>query len=112
MAVPEDVQAEIRRWCAGRVPEHQRDRLRIGYSVRGDQVTITERHPPAFPELGSAWSSTPVAQLRYNNPEAGLWRIYQPSETDRWARYDHPPSSDAGPLLDEIVRDPTSVFWG
>lgn len=111
MAVPKEVQPLLSRWCAERVPKHARASLQIGYLIRGDQVTITERRPPAFPELNWAWTSTPVAQLRYNDPEQGLWRIYRRVD-DGWRRYDHPPATMPEPLLDEIAKDPHSVFWG
>lgn len=101
------------RWCADRVPGHARASLQIGYTIHGDHVTIVERHPPAFPELTSAWSSVYVAQLRHNDPEQGLWRIYRRvGDSDKWERYDHPPTTMPEPLLAEIVDDPHSVFWG
>jgi len=111
MPVPTEYQALLIRWCADRVPGHARARLQIGYRIHGDQVTITERHPPEFPELNWAWSTTQIAQLRYNDPEQGLWRLYLPVE-DGWQRYDHPPAATPEPLLAEIAADPASVFWG
>jgi hypothetical protein len=111
MAVPKEYQALFGRWCADRVPGHARASLQIGYTIHGDQVTIMERRPPAFPELASAWSSVHVAQLRYNDPEQGLWRIYHRVD-DSWRRYDHPPNAEPDPLLAEIVDDPRFVFWG
>jgi len=111
VAVPKEYQALFSRWCADRVPGHARASLQIGYSIHGDQVTIVERHPPEFPELNSAWSSTPVAQLRYNDPEQGLWRIYQRVDQS-WRHYEHPPATMPDPLLNEITSDPKSVFWG
>lgn len=110
MAVPKEYQALLSRWCADRVPRHARATLQIGYTIRDDQVVINERHPPTFPELNWAWTSRPVAQLRYNDPEQGLWRIYQ-RIADGWKRYDHPPATMPEPLLDEIAADPRSVFW-
>jgi hypothetical protein len=52
-----------------------------------------------------------VAQLRYNDPEQGLWRIYH-RVGESWRRYDHPPNAGPEPLLAEIVEDPLFVFWG
>jgi hypothetical protein len=111
VAVPKEYQALFSRWCADRVPGHARASLQIGYSIHDDQVTIVERHPPAFPELTSAWSSTPVAQLRYNDPEQGLWQIYQRVDQG-WKHYELPPAPMPEPLLAEISSDPRSVFWG
>ncbi|HEX4361247.1 MAG TPA: DUF3024 domain-containing protein [Pseudonocardia sp.] len=111
MAVPKEYQALFSRWCADRVPGHARASLQIGYTIHGDSVTIVERHPPAFPELSSAWSTAHIAQLRYNDPEQGLWRIYR-RVGDKWERYDHSPATMPEPLLAEIVDDTHSVFWG
>ncbi|MBO0848183.1 MAG: DUF3024 domain-containing protein [Pseudonocardia sp.] len=110
MPVPKEYQGLFSRWCADRVPGHARATLQVGYSIRGDLVTIVRRRPPRFPELHSAWSSTPVAQLRHNDPEQGMWRIYQ-RVNDRWERYDHPPATIPEPLLAEIAGDPGAVFW-
>jgi hypothetical protein len=111
VSVPREYQELFGRWCAERVPAHARATLQIGYRVHGDQVTFTERRPPEFPELESAWSSTRVAQLRHNEPEPGLWRLYIP-DGDGWRRYDHPPAPVPETLLEEIAADPRSVFWG
>jgi hypothetical protein len=113
MAVPKEYQELFSRWCAERVPEHARAALQIAYSIHGDQVTIVARRPPIYPELNSAWSTVRVAQLRHNDPEKGLWRLYRPSESPNggWHRYDHPPATMPEPLLAEIVNDPHSTFW-
>lgn len=110
MPILKEYQVLFSRWCADRVPGHARANLQIGYSIHGDLVTFVERRPPRFPELNSAWTSSPIAQLRYNDPEQGLWQIYRPVG-DGWKRYDHPPANTPEPLLAEIVDSPSSVFW-
>jgi hypothetical protein len=109
--VPKEYLALLSRWCADRVPAHVRSRLQVAYKIHGEQVTITERRPPAYPELNSAWSIARIAQLRHNEPEKGLWRLYRPTDGG-WTRYDHAPSTMPEPLLAEVARDPHSVFWG
>ncbi len=112
VAVPGELRAVFGRWCAGRVPAERRDTLQIGYLIQGDEVTIMERHPPAFPELGPAWTSMPVAQLRHGDPAPGLWSLYTPDGED-WRRYDAAdPAPDPERLLAEVELDPTHVFWG
>jgi hypothetical protein len=111
VTVPREYQAVFNRWCAERVPESARASVQVGYRIHGDQVTLTERHPPAFPELDAAWTSTRVAQLRHNDPEPGLWRIYRPVD-DGWEPYDHPAATMPEPLLAEIASDPATLFWG
>jgi hypothetical protein len=112
MPVPKEYQPLLSRWCAARVPPSARGTTQIAYTIHGDQITITERHPPAYPELNSAWSATRIAQLRYNDPEKGLWRIYLPvAGNGGWKRYDHSPAHNPEALLTEIAEDPGSVFW-
>lgn len=111
--MPKEYQPLLSRWCAERVPAQTRGSLQVAYTIHGDEITIVQRRPPAYPELNSEWSSTPIARLRYNAPEKGLWRIYLPTDGDEpgWKRYDHPPASTPEPLLDEIAADPSSIFW-
>jgi hypothetical protein len=103
MAVSREHQALFGRWCAERVPADERGRLQVGYSIRGDQVTIVRRRPPRYPELGAAWSIARIAQLRHNEPAKGLWRLYTPTE-DGWERADHEPADVPEPLLAEVAR--------
>lgn len=39
------VDRDVARYCAGRVPEHLEEQIKIGYVVRGNAVTIVERRP-------------------------------------------------------------------
>jgi hypothetical protein len=102
--VPEEFQSVLGRWCAGRVPDDRRDELQIGYTIQGDEVTIVERHPPKYPELGHAWTSTPVCQLRYGDPEPGLWSLYLPTGADDWQRADRVPPADRPEALLDAVQ--------
>jgi hypothetical protein len=53
-----------------------------------------------------------VAQLRYD-PGSGAWSLYWRDRNDRWHPYPYlAPNRDIGPLLGEIDRDPTCIFWG
>lgn len=110
MPTPKEYQALFSRWCADRVPKQARAHQQVGYLIQGNLVTFVRRRPPSFPELTLAWSSDPIAQLRYNDPQQDQWRIYQ-RVNGRWEPYDHPPADSPEPLLAEIVADPRSVFW-
>ncbi len=110
MPVPEQARREIARWCHDRVPAHRRDERRVDYQVLQETVTIVERRPPEMPELKPAWSSRKVAQLRYDHPVDGQWVLFHQVDGD-WRRYEAPPTSSPGPLLDEIDADPAGVFW-
>lgn len=103
----------LSRWCGDRLPAGVRPQVQISYTILEGVVTIVERRPPAFPPLGAAWTATPVAQLRRDDPVAGAWSLYEP--TDRgWRRYRRPLAQavEPAPLLAEVDADPTGVFWG
>lgn len=69
-AVREPAVAEIERYGEERVPAEARAEIRIEYSVRGKAITIVERRPPWSEIVCPDWSTTRVAQLRY---DGGLW---------------------------------------
>src|SRR5689334_18748562 len=70
MAVPEQTRVRLSQWCTTRIPAEERRQRQIGYTIQGDDVTIVDRRAPAYPELGTAWSTTPLARLRADDPEA------------------------------------------
>jgi hypothetical protein len=101
MPLPEPVRAALSRWCAAQVPAGQRDRRQIGYVVREREVTIVDRRPPRYPELGRAWTSTPLALLRADDPEPGRWSLYLPAR-DGWRR-DGPAADEPLALLRRLA---------
>jgi len=101
MAVSEEFRARLSDWCATCVPDGERDRRRVGYTTVGQNVTILDRRPPPFPELGAVWSSTPLAQLR-EDAGSGRWVLYIPTrDGERWERQ-QPAADDPLVLLDRI----------
>jgi hypothetical protein len=86
MPVPEETSVRLSRWCADRVPEAEREQRLVGCTIQADEVTILDRRPPAFPELDVAWSATPIALLRVNDPEPGVWSLYRPAGAGEWHR--------------------------
>lgn len=100
MTVPEQIRVRLSRWCAARVPESERGQWKIGYTSQDREITIIDRRPPAFPELDAEWSSTPLARLRLDDPEPGVWSLYRQAGDGGWQRE----SSGADPLalLDDV----------
>ena len=84
MTVPEDVRHRLSRWCADRVPDGERDRRQVGYTIQGAEITLHDRRPPTYPELDASWPSVAVARLRYDDPRPGRWTLYQPTDSDGW----------------------------
>lgn len=62
--------------------------------------------------LSGRWLSVPMAKLRYDEP-ADTWTLFSATVDGDWQVYaDAYPTNHVGPLLDEIDRDPTGIFWG
>ncbi len=112
MHVSDEHRAIVRRWCADRVSEAQRDSVQISYSERAGRITLSCRRAPVFPELATEWSTAPIAQLRYDAAD-GRWVLLWPDSGGRWHRYpDESKATSPAPLLDIVDADPTGIFWG
>ena len=114
--MPETDIARINRWLDrenARIPPHAREEVRIEVDYDQRSVTILECRPPWDPDrMGPEWMRTPVARLRYTQSR-GEWTLYSTDRNSRFHRYDlAPPTTDVAALLDEIDRDPASIFWG
>jgi hypothetical protein len=94
VAVPEETRHQLSMWCSAQVPDDERGERRVGYTIHGDEVTIVDRRAPTYPELQTAWSTTPVARLRFGDPVGRSWSLYRPDSDDEWQRV----SSGADPL--------------
>ncbi|MDX6538288.1 MAG: hypothetical protein QOD37_2629 [Gaiellales bacterium] len=61
---------------------------------------------------GSEWAEMKIAQLRLDPSDDGR-TLYCSNSNGRWRRYDGVgPAATVEPLLTEIERDPTGIFWG
>jgi hypothetical protein len=112
MAVPETDLALIRRFCEQQVPPEGRDQVRVEHRVRGRTVTIVEHRPPWNRALGSEWTDTPQARMKYDEQTKG-WPLYWFDRNSRAHRYDLvEPDQPIDRLLAEYEQDPTCIFKG
>jgi hypothetical protein len=112
MPIPELALARVERFCEEHVPPHVRDQVRLEVEVGPGTLTIVERRPPWNADFGPEWSRSPVVRFRHNS-RTKLWTLYWRDRNERFHRYDlHPPSRSIDALLEEVKRDPTSLFWG
>ena len=114
MPLPKEIremaEQRLREYCRVRVPEHLRDRVRVGYKIRGGHVTMFEERP-GFPQT-STWVNIPVAQFRFRQ-DVGTWALYWIDRNRRWHEYpDVDATEDFEALLHEVDEDPTGIFWG
>jgi hypothetical protein len=97
--LPELDVARVQRWCAGQVPEHVRDEIRVECDVAPRHLTICE-------------CRFPIARLHYTKT-TGLWTLYWRDRNLKYHRY-HPldPSPQVQHLLDYLDERADPIFWG
>lgn len=114
MALSELQQAEVNRrlgaFCEARVPLRVRNKIRIGFRIKGTEVVLFEERPAFQPP--HEWREMPVAKFRYVGTQR-LWRLYCQHRDLRWHSYEALPAAPSFKrLLDEVADDPTGIFWG
>lgn len=114
MPVPEAVRLDaeeiLDEYCKDAVPEHAQDQLRLGYLCEGMAITLFEIRPH-FRRPGK-WISVNVARFRYNKTNK-LWKLYWRDRNSKWHAYERiDPSGSFRDLFQEVLDDPTGIFWG
>ncbi len=114
MALSEIQQAEVNKrlgaFCEARIPPAVRNKVRIGFRIKGTDVVLFEERP-AF-ERPQEWRETAIAKFRYVGTQR-LWRLYCQHRDLRWHSYEARPAAPSFKrLLDEVAADPTGIFWG
>jgi hypothetical protein len=102
----------IATYCATKVPAKHDDKLIIEYKVRGNTITIYECRPPWREEIGPNWTKMRVCTFEWD-PGTCLWTLYAHDRNDR--RLECPfiePAPDLAPLIRDLDKDPTGIFWG
>ncbi|MEZ5980333.1 MAG: DUF3024 domain-containing protein [Planctomycetota bacterium] len=97
-------------FCEARVPPAVRDRLALQYSIENHTVTLFERRPHLLDK--GRWMEIDVARFRYSRAR-NLWTLFYRDQNGKWHVYDRvEPIARFQDLLDEVGRDPTTIFWG
>jgi hypothetical protein len=114
MAIPKADLERISRildaYCEASVPPHVRDKVTMGFSVKGSAVTLFERRPTFGSP--SQWHEEPAARFRYN-ATTGFWSLYCMYRDLKWHSYgNRRPAKRFETLLAEVDADPTGIFWG
>jgi len=93
-----------------KVPEHVRDQLLHRFRVERNSIVLFE-YRPSF-QNAKVWIEEPVAKFRFLISR-GEWHLYWQDRNLRWRQYEWlPPKRTFLPLLQEVERDPTHLFWG
>jgi len=92
------------------VPERARDRIRFGFRLKGNAIVLFESHP--YFQNRKRWIDHPVAKFRFY-ASRGEWHLYWMDRSLKWRLYEwFAPRRTFSPLLAEVERDPTFLFWG
>jgi len=103
--------AAIRAYCEQRVPANALDQVRAEAVLTLGAVTLVERRAPWRDDYGPAWSTLPVARLRYPKTRRE-WTLHWRDRNARWHRHElTEPTHQIRDLIAEIDNDPTGIFW-
>ena len=104
------VDMKLSAYCERKIPPHIRDKVRLGYRIRGNSVTLYEERP--YFRNPAEWTESAIAQFRFNE-DSGKWMLYCADRNSKWHEYqDLEPNADLDVLLKEVDADPTCIFWG
>jgi hypothetical protein len=92
------------------IPDHARGRIRHGFRIEGSAIVLFSSYP-SFQRDGS-WVEEPIAKFRYFASRKE-WHLFWMDRHLKWRTYDWlAPKRTFAPLLREVERDPTCLFWG
>jgi len=114
MALSEIEQVRISKrlgaYCEARVPVRVRNELRLGFRFSG-QAVVPFGERPAF-RSPHEWQELPVARFTCVRTRK-LWRLFGQRRDLRWHEYrGMPTAGEFDILLQEVVSDPTGIFFG
>ncbi|WP_444543999.1 DUF3024 domain-containing protein [Paenibacillus abyssi] len=90
-----------------RIPKHIRDKLKLSYSIRGNNVTLIEERP-AF--KSDQWVQLNIAQFRLDQNK---WKVYWQDSKNKWHFVDDiEPDEDFEKQLSVVDKDEREMFWG
>lgn len=112
MALPEFtlrlIDRKLHEYCAERVHEALGHRVRMGWAVEGDCVTLFEERRSLLDT--EKWVRLDMARFLFD-PRTGKWKLYYTDTDSAWHAYYLRPRADFETLLREVDEDPVRVFW-
>jgi len=104
------VEKTLETYCEARIPKHVRHKVRLEFSFHGKTVSLYEVRPVWNDP--SRFTEGPVAQFRFD-PDDKVWTLYCCDRNSKWHLYQgRRPSKTFDPLLKEVDKDPSGIFWG
>ena len=97
-------------YCAGKVPPDLRNRIRIEFLIRGNEVKLFESRPHL--QGGGEWIAMKVARFK-KDPATQTWQLFWADRNGKWRSYPPLPyHRDLEKLLKEVDRNDSGAFWG
>jgi hypothetical protein len=97
-------------FCAQRIPDHIKDKVRLSYTIADHDVVISEER--AVPSQSSDWMVLEIAKLRYVRAR-NEWRLYWKRASGKWWPYEpHTSSKKLEAMIKEIDADLDGCFFG
>ncbi|HOD36552.1 MAG TPA: DUF3024 domain-containing protein [Syntrophales bacterium] len=103
------VETKLSWFCREKIPLHYRTRIRLGFRIESDFVTIFEQRPRFADPC--QWVDLDVAQFRWNE-RTKTWSLYYRDREADWRAYYLKPKVDFEILFREVDEDPVEVFGG
>ena len=110
MVLPETEREQIDQLLGGLCTARtEPDHVRLRFEVKGHRVTLFEARPLFIDP--SVWNEVKVAQLEFS-AEAPRWTLYWYDRKNRRQPYPTGRNRDElEKLVNEIIKDPTGIFW-
>ena len=106
----DQIQRIVGGFCERRVPEHVKDKIRLGYAIGNHEVIIVEARP--WRDESSEWIEMEIAKLRYVR-KRDEWQLYWKRASGKWWPYEpHSDSRTLEAMIKEIDLDSDGCFFG
>lgn len=114
MAIPEEIRAaaevSLSEFCQRHSSEAVADQLRYEYAFDANSALLIEKRPSFLNPAD--WTAMPRAKFRYSASK-GVWTLYWGDNNEKWHRVSSAPASpNIESLLQQVIADPSGVFWG
>jgi len=104
------VEKRLAEYCQARIPDHVKDKIRLTFEFRGNNLTLFENRPYFLDP--NTWTKSKVAQFRFD-PKRKLWSLFCCDRNDRWHNYTYAePANSLESLIMALDEDEAGIFWG
>ena len=92
-----------------KAPAFTKAQIRITTTTRGNKVTLIEERP--YFQDPTRWTEHKIAQFEYDQ-SSKKWNLYCYDGKLKRHPYPNGNKSSLDKLVEEVIKDPTGIFWG